>query len=125
MNLVPDLIRISPDAARMMPPAMVASVQGVRPGDERSHHGARIDSYSASSRHSRFQEEEIEVLGLGGRGRPVISLPSSAFFAQHISQNPEPEMDGSRQARTADGAYRNAADLGVTMMSPDPISVAI
>lgn len=120
-----DLIRISPDAARMMPPAMVTSVQGVRPGDERSHNSARTDSYTASSRHSRFLDDEVEVLGLGGRGRPVVSLPSSAFFAQHLSQNPEPKMDGARQARTADGAYRNAADLGVSLMSPDPISMAI
>lgn len=107
----------------MMPLSVVASVQGVRPGDERSHQGARIDSYSASSRHSRFLDDEVEVLGLGGRGRPVVSLPSSAFFAQHTSQNPEPKMDGARQARTADGAYRNAAHLGVSLMSPDPISI--
>lgn len=109
----------------MMPPARVASVQGVRPGDERSHQSGRIDAYSASSRHSQFIDDEVEVLGLGGRGRPVISLPSSAFFAQHISQNPEPTADQYRQSRMADSAYRNAADLGVMMMSPDPISMAI
>lgn len=109
----------------MMPPAMVASVQGVRPGDERAHQGPKVDAYSASSRHSRFLDDEVEVLGLGGRGRPVVSLPSSAFFAQHISQNPEPVADHSRQSRMADGAYRNAADLGVSMMNPDPISMAI
>ncbi len=108
-----------------MPPAMVASVQGVRSGEERSHHSARIHSYTDSSQHSCLLDDEIEVPGLGGRGRPVVSLPSSTFFAQLLSQNPEPKMDDTRQARTADGAYRNAADLGVSLMSPDPISMAI
>jgi alpha/beta superfamily hydrolase len=45
--------------------------------------------------------------------------------ALRVGIHPEPKMDGTRQARTADGAYRNAADLGVSLMSPDPISMAI
>lgn len=120
-----DLIRISPSAARMIAPAGISSIQGVRSSDERSYGGAKVDAYSAASRHGRYLDDDVEVLGLGGRGRPVVSLPSSAFFAQHLSQNPEPTAQPRTHGKAADGAYRNAADLGVTLMNPDPISMVI
>lgn len=93
-------------------------------------HGGQADARrigggeDAYARTSRSNEDEVEVLGVGGRGRPVVSMPSSAFFAQHIGQHPESRNDDLEQA-AADGAYKDALDMGVAMDRPMPLSLAI
>ena len=74
--------------------------------------------------------DEFEILGPqgGGRGRPVVSLPSSAFFAQHFGQTPGDTGDeggAADELLAADAAYRNALDLGVVLNRPTPLSIAV
>ncbi|MGZ0190324.1 MAG: hypothetical protein ACKVH0_20365 [Alphaproteobacteria bacterium] len=107
----------------------LAPVRGARLGDERSHgaraEARRIDDAAIPNSSSRFIEDDVEILGHGGgRGRPVISVPSSAFFAQHIGQHPE-ARNAKEEASSAEVAYRDASDLGVMMDRPEPLALSI
>ena len=118
------LVRIADDIGRGAAPT-----SAVRRTDNRAHQGQhdprRIGgAEDAYARAARADNDDVEVLGLGGRGRPVVSMPSSAFFAQHIGQHPEASDRGLKQS-TADGAYRDALDLGVVLERPEPISIAV
>lgn len=115
--------RIVEEAGRSLAP-----LRGVRPADDRSHdvrtapHRAHDTQSGAPS--AQFIDDTVELLGKGGgRGRPVISVPSSAFFAQHLGQHPaERRPDPAEQAGAA---YRTAADLGVIFDRPAPLSLAV
>lgn len=98
-----------------------------------ARHGDRLASESGPARRTdasdvfgdvRHSTDDVEILGLGGRGRPVRSMPSSAFFAQHIGQNPE-RRNSSLEQYQGDAAYRDALDVGVAMDRPAPLSLAI
>jgi hypothetical protein len=107
----------------------LAPVRDVRFGDERSHgaraEARRIDDAATPHSSTRFIQDDVEILGHGdGRGRPVISVPSSAFFAQHIGQHPEARK-AKEEAFSADVAYRDTSDLGVLMDRPEPLSLSI
>lgn len=118
------LSRIIEDASRSLAP-----VRGPRLGDER-YASARADvrrvDDAPTARSTRYLDDDVELLGArgGGRGRPVISVPSSAFFAQHLGQNPE-FRNHALEKSSAEIAYRDASDLGVTLHRPEPLSLAV
>jgi len=117
------LSRIVEDASRTLAP-----IRAVDLADDRVARGrrddARVESFAKAS-DARFIADDVELLGQGGgRGRPVISVPFSAFFAQHQGQHPE-ARNPRQEANTADAAYRDAADLGVVLDRPEPIALSI
>lgn len=122
---MPVLSRIVEDASRSLAP-----IRGPRLAGERAAGGhgdpRRIEGEVRQTSAARFANDDIELLGRvgGGRGRPVVSVPSSAFFAQHLGQHPESRNPRQEQF-TADVAYRDALDLGVAMERPAPLSLAI
>ena len=69
-------------------------------------------------------EQDVEYIGVANRGRPLRSMPSSAFFAQHIAQHPE-RRNASLEQSQADVAYRDALDMGVDLERPTPLSLAV
>lgn len=88
--------------------------------------GRRADDGAAAARGGRRAEDHIEFLGVPGgvRGHSVVSIPSSAFVAQHIAQHPEQRNPEDEQS-SADIAYRDASDLGVVLDRPYPLSIAV
>lgn len=117
------LAHIADDIGRHLVP-----LKGARQSGERMN-GGQADARQVgrgSDAYARVSgaEDEIEVLGLGRRGRPVVSMPSSAFFAQHIGQHPE-RRNREMEQTSADAAYRDALDLGVLLERPAPVSLAV
>ena len=124
-SLVNALSRIVEDVSRRLTP-----LRGVERTDERLSgqraETRRVEPEIRAAKSSSFIDDDVELLGRGGgRGRPVVSVPSSAFFAQHIGQHPEEIRSRREQAASADVAYRDAADLGVVLDRPQPLSHAI
>ena len=118
------LSRIIENASRGMAPVRPVALadQHVTGGRHDPH---RVDERRVGAAANDFIADDVEILGSGGgRGRPVVSVPSSAFFAQHLGQNPEPRDDGRRPVR-AETAYGAAADLSVAMHRPTPLAMTV
>lgn len=110
------------EANRALAPVRGPSSAGARYGGA----ARQIDQRDESAASSRYADADVEILGARGGigGRPVVSVPSSAFFAQHIGQNPD-ARNRQEELFTADAAYRDALDLGVALHRPAPLSVAV
>ncbi len=118
------LNRIADDATRSLAPIRGPKVAGDRfAGGRGDVHGVETQTYGVDG--VRLLDDNVEVLGArGGRGKPVVSLPSSAFFAQHLGQHPE-FRNVEEEFSFADIAYRDAMDLGVSLDRPTPLSFAV
>lgn len=117
------LSRIPDDASRSLAPIRAVRLAGDRAGQGDAR---RIGGDAREIGTARFREDEVEFLGVRGegRGRTVVSMPSSAFFAQYLGQHPE-ARNARHEQLTADIAYRDALDLGVAIDRPTPLSLAV
>ncbi len=118
------LSRIFEDVGRSLAPIRAVG-QGAERFSSAKTDARRLDNAVSPDRAAIDFSDDIELLGRGGgRGRPVVSVPSSAFFAQHIGQHPEARNE-RLESMAADAAYRDAADLGVFLHRAEPLSLAI
>jgi len=117
--------RIAEDASRALAPLRGPKLAGDRDAGGQAY-ARRAESAVSGETTARFAERDIELLGPrgGGTGRPVVSVPFSAFFAQHLGQHPD-VRDSGEEHFLADVAYRDALDLGVALDRPMPISIAV
>ena len=116
------LARIADHAGRNLAPVQATARYGERSTSDANAAG-RVGANDAYGE-VHDSSNDIEILGLGSRGRPVRSMPSSAFFAQHIGQNPD-RRNAPLEQSLADVAYRDALDVGVAMDRQAPLSMAV